>query len=72
MLPITLLMVVGELLSSLVNGLPGLFMVLYQCLGECRVHLGCGILFVIVEGVQGLVWWVGSFIGFVQWFVWFA
>ena len=64
-----LLMVVGEIISGLVNGLPGLSTELYQCLGGCRVHL---MLFVIVEGVQGIVWWVVGFIGFVQWFVWFA
>ena len=72
MLPITLLMVVGKLISGLVNGLPGLSTVLYYCLGGCRVHLGCGILFVIVEGVHGLVWWIDGFIVFGQWFVWFA
>ena len=64
MLPITLLMVDGELISGLVNELLGL--------GGCWVHHGCSILLVIAEGVQKLVWWVGGFIGFDQRFVWCA
>ena len=28
--------------------------------------------FIVVKGVQGFTWWIGGFIGFGQWFVWFA
>ena len=42
---------------------------LYQCSGGCGLHHGCGILFIIVEGIQGLAWWFGGIIGFGQRFV---